>query len=523
MATKIGNIRGPTGPTGSTGPPGTNGTNGVNAFTTATAGFTIPPIGATVGVTVANASWMVVGEMLWIDQAGGGVGQPGIMQVTAISGNLVTLLNITAAPTPLVSNDAANLSRLGSDGLVYTPNALATTSTRGLLAPISGNTTDFIDGTDTCQNLVNAVTPTITSVRLRSFNAVGNPNFECTQRNCGSAVANPASGTLIEDRWMYGKSGSLTGVVSIQKQGPANAASGAIAVPGTNFLISNGFFRVTLTTAQASLAAGDWCGIIQSVEGPMLRELWNDVHSLSLLVRSSVAISFGLTLRGGSSTYSLSKLCTISSANTFVLIPLPNLPVWPSAFNSIAPGALGYQIYITLAAGTTQTSPANDTWQSGAYTGAVGQSNFLAAPVNSTFDIAFVQHEPGPLCTTLIDCPFDANLRSCQRYLQKTYGYSVKPGSVDNSGSNLFFTPVAGATLQIPIRFPVTLAKVPTMTLYSNISGAPGVIRNATTAADLTAIVQSPQDSGYSWINITGTAPAASANLQWHHTADTGW
>jgi hypothetical protein len=34
---------------------------------------------------------MVIGQLLWVDQSGGGVGQPGIMQVTAITGNQVTL------------------------------------------------------------------------------------------------------------------------------------------------------------------------------------------------------------------------------------------------------------------------------------------------------------------------------------------------------------------------------------------------------------------------------------------------
>jgi hypothetical protein len=75
-------------------PTGTQGPPGENAFTTVSANFTVPPVGSTVQVTVADASFMIVGQMLWIDTAGGGTGIPAEMQVTAISGNLVTLLSV---------------------------------------------------------------------------------------------------------------------------------------------------------------------------------------------------------------------------------------------------------------------------------------------------------------------------------------------------------------------------------------------------------------------------------------------
>src|SRR5215468_11144483 len=46
------------------------------------------------------------------------------------------------------------------------------------------------------------MTSAITAVRLRSFNAVGNPNFEVDQRTVGSTItfATPAT-TWVQDRW----------------------------------------------------------------------------------------------------------------------------------------------------------------------------------------------------------------------------------------------------------------------------------------------------------------------------------
>ena len=62
---------GPQGPQGLAGINGTNGTNGVSAFTTLSASFTQPVVGGPVtGVTVGQNSWMAVGQIIYISQAG---------------------------------------------------------------------------------------------------------------------------------------------------------------------------------------------------------------------------------------------------------------------------------------------------------------------------------------------------------------------------------------------------------------------------------------------------------------------
>lgn len=75
--TLVGNIRGPA---------------GVTPFTSNTAPFTVPAVGLTVDVPVLDASWVVVGAMLSIANAGGG-GLGANMRVTAKTGNTLTLLN----------------------------------------------------------------------------------------------------------------------------------------------------------------------------------------------------------------------------------------------------------------------------------------------------------------------------------------------------------------------------------------------------------------------------------------------
>jgi hypothetical protein len=187
----------------------------------------------------------------------------------------------------VVSTDANNQAVLGSDSKIYVPDP----------------------------------TPVITAVRLRTVNCVGNCNFEVDQKLCGTAgPISPSTSGLGPDRWPWYSTGTLRSTV---QQIAAN-----VVVPGTSFLITTKLKRITVTTAQASLGATDNLACYATVEGSNTRELYNDVHSISILCRSSVAnLKFGLYLITGSGTpYALGKLCSLGAANTFTLITLPNLP-----------------------------------------------------------------------------------------------------------------------------------------------------------------------------------------------------
>jgi hypothetical protein len=303
--------------------------------------------------------------------------------------------------------------------------------------------------------------------------------------------------------------------------------AGRTNIPGTNFAISQNFLRITLTAQEATLAAGDVLYIQHYVEGPNLRELINDVHSFSILCRSSVAnLIIGIGFRtAGSPYYVLTNTLTLpATANTWSLLQLPNLPIWtPSGTWVTTPGTQGYFLYITLAAGSTYTSPANGSWQAANVVGAAGQSNFAASAVNSTFDIAFVQHEPGAVCSTLMDLDFDTNLTRSQRYFQKSYDYGAKPGSIGGTGAfvgiiNANFSP--GYNF---IPFKRTMAKAPTMAGYSNITGAINMARDVTANVDRAVTgANNIGDAGFSGFNLSAVN-AALWICNFHYTADTGW
>ena len=359
----------------------------------------------------------------------------------------------------------------------------------------------------------------IWATRLRSFNAVGNPSFEVDQRNVGNVVAAPVTGALIQDRWAIQKVGTL-----VASSGRQTAAASEVLVPGTNFAISRNFHRITLTTAQASLGVSDNLMLYTQIEGPQFRELQYDVHSVSLLVRSNVAgLKFGLSIRDPVTvTTSLVKLCTIPSAGTWTLIPLANLPVFPSGNFSTAPGVLGYLLGICLAAGTTLTAPANDTWQNGNFIGAVGQSNFAASSLGSTLDIAFVQHEPGAICTTLMDKPFTQNYDECLRYYQKSYDYDVALATISSLGNTPMIN--AGGFAAGPIKFHKPMAKTPTMTAYDPSTGGINAVRDTNGNVDRVVTgFQSVGKAGFQGIAVTGATAVVGTFCLLHYIADTGW
>jgi hypothetical protein len=412
---------------------------------------------------------------------------------------------LTNARTP-TAHQASHVT--GSDQI-----PLASSSTKGLLNQTSGNTTDFIDGTNNSQ----ALQPVIWSARLRSFQALSNNTFEVDQRNIGAALTNPASATFLQDRWQISKS-ALTGTVNTALQ---DASTAPIVIPGTNFGITAKFQRFTVGTAQASLAAGDFYFLMQNVEGPRWRELSSDVHSLSLLVRSSVAsLAFSVSLRDSALAHSLVKQCTLGAANTWTLIPLPNLPVWSGTY-SAAPGQIGYSLCVVLAAGTTYSAAASSAWQTANMLGVTGMSNFLAT-AGATLDLAWIGHEPGALCTTPQDYPFTQNYDDCLRYFCKSYPYTTAPGTIANNGMVFLYNGAnTSATGHIP--FKKTMAKIPTLTGYSNVTGAVNTVRDATAGAD--KAISGPQAQGdASFAGFAITTPNAAVWLsQFHYTADTGW
>jgi hypothetical protein len=547
-ATDNGSVWGLMSASGAQGPPGPSGVNYKGAWVSTTT-YQINDL-----VTKAGNSYIAVASSVNIDpstdngthwQVFAAAGSGGDMYKSVYDVNNNSLVDhaeladaapwagITGIPVSFPASQHAPTHLTGGTD----PIPIATSSQTGLLRTVSGLTTDFVDGTNTCQALSPAVNtivqPIISSFRLRSYNALafGNCNFEIDQANIGGAITYPAKSSAwyrAVDRWFaWNGTSTSTGTAAFTTQQiPLN-----VVVPGTNYNITQSILRFTLTVPQASLTGTEYIQYWTAIEGPMLRELLSDTFSLTVLARSSVAnLKFGISITdnaSGTATVSLAKLCSLGAANTWTLLTYPNLPVFPTGKFGLTPGFnanTGAAISVSLASGPSNTIAANDTWQTTSLSSPIGISNFAGSSTGSTFDLAFCQLEPGSQSTQLQDLDFQTNLSRCQRYWQSSYDYGTKPGTVTSSnGSINLITATTWTGIAVPVRFPVRMASVPTMTFYSPTTGASGNIRNNSTSADVA--VSGPitaGTSGYGGVNTTASVTDGQA-LLWHHVADTGY
>jgi hypothetical protein len=218
----------------------------------------------------------------------------------------------------------------------------------------------------------------------------------------------------------------------------------------------------------------------------------------------------------------LAKLCNIGLANSWQLITFPNLPQWTASGSfPLLPGSAAYYLNIVLAAGSSV--PANDTWQNTTAFGAVGISNFVTG-ISNTFDLGFVQHEPGPLCSTPMDKPWTQNYDECLRYFAKSYDYNTPINTVTDDGCIYGVVPTSNLqTAPTRVSFPKPLAIKPTaLNAYSTHGGVNAAWDFSAGANKAVTAISAYSEKSFSQITISA-ASTAGAVLAYHYVADTGW
>ena len=472
--------------------------------TTTTATYTIPAVGsqAAVGV-VPNPSWLRNGALPnWLVYLDDGTNRA-FFQLSRVQATSVNLTNQNFYGTQAVGTVFAAGATLSLMGI-----GCATPAQPGLVQ-VSGNTTDFVDGTNHCQNLAAAVW----AIRLNTVNAIGNPNFEVTQTALFAANPLGTAGRIL-DRWFAIRSAGLTAVVN------GSQSNTKASIPGTSYAFTRNSLQVSVATAQASLAAGDYYCVEQYIEGPMYRPISGGATSLSVTMLSGSGVPFCIYLQdsGRANSY---VIPVAPVANTLTVFTFPNIPVWPSSMAfANQPGTTGYILGFCFGAGSTYNTATPNQWVTGDQR--VANNLNSLATVGNSWGFYAVQHEPGPVCSPFIDKPFDRNLDECLRYYCKSYDYSVAPGTVSSPGM-IYHLIVGGANPILPISFPKIMAKTPTMTGYNGNTGAVNALYDATATTSRTiAAAQVVGVRGFGGFSTT-TQNASNANYQWHFTADTGW
>ena len=304
-------------------------------------------------------------------------------------------------------------------------------------------------GGDVDSSALNAV-PFITG-----RNRIINGDMRIDQRNAGASVT-AGNASYFIDRWRTEVSGGGAYTVQQVTTAPAGFQNSAL---------------VTVTTADASIAAGDYYDVQQFIEGFNVADLgWGTANAqavtLSFWVRSSVTGTFAGSLMNSAGNRAYVFTYTVNAANTFeyktVTIPGDTTGTW------LTNNGRGITLSFDLGNGSSYQAAAGS-WV-GQYAIGTSTSVKLIATSGATFYITGVQLEAGSVATPFERRPYGTELQLCQRYFEKSYNIDVAPGTASTSYSAFSSSGSAGglttAYLDSWLPFKVTKRATPTMAAW---------------------------------------------------------
>jgi len=273
----------------------------------------------------------------------------------------------------------------------------------------------------------------------------------------------------------------------------------------------NNSMKFTVTTADASLSAGQLCGFNQFIEGYNTADLgWGTANAstvtLSFWVRSSLTGTFAGAFRNSATDRTYIFTYTINSANTFeyktITVAGDTSGTW------LTTNGAGIDVIFSLGTGTTYQGTAGS-WQASAAFNTSGAVSVIGT-LNATFYITGVQLEAGTTASPFEYRQYGTELLLCQRYYE-TSAYpdvtftsaSTRGGVVYVGGNNS-----SGYNFLVPKR-----SNSPTVTLYSR-SNASGAVSLVATGADVTGCTASGLNAtGFRIISL-GSAQTAGVGIE---------
>jgi hypothetical protein len=325
------------------------------------------------------------------------------------------------------------------------------------------------------------------NVGLSFKNRIINGDMSIDQRNAGAAVTINDTAAYTVDRW-FGED-VTDGAFTVQQISDAPVGFSNSA-------------RITITTADASLAAGQYAVFVQRIEGFNTADLgWGTANAatvtLSFWTKSSLTGTFGGVVSNGAENYSYPFTYTISAANTWeyktITIVGPTAGTWVGSTNG-----KGLVLGFSLGSGSTYTGTAGAWVAADDRGGATGQTNIIST-LSATWQVTGVQLEKGTVATSFDYLPYTTELQLCQRYFQ-TYRGADNPVCVGvmNSSTNFIgvvtyvvemrATPTLSATSGSSFfRVFTTTGSNPSTVFANDLQGSKAMSFNATTPDSLTA------------------------------------
>ena len=340
----------------------------------------------------------------------------GAVGTTEIAANAVTLAEMAGlARGKLIVGDASgdpSALAVGTSGQYLTSDG--TDASWGAVVSLPSQTnkggyTLITDGTDAAW----ASRP--------NRNIIINGNFNVWQR--GTSFAAIANATYAPDRFFYEKTGAMVHTITRDADVPTQAQSG---------LKSLYSMKVDCTTVDASIAAGDFCNLVQRIEGYNFSQLEGNTGTISFWVKATKTGTYCVSVISGSSDRSYVSEYTVSVADTW------EKKTATIVFNYSGGGwnystGIGLQVKWALATGSNYQGVA-DTWNSAQDTGTSNQVNACDSTSNNFF-LSQVQLEVSPTATPFEHKTYGQELYACKRYFRHVnknfYCYAISGSVMD--------------------------------------------------------------------------------------------
>jgi hypothetical protein len=230
---------------------------------------------------------------------------------------------------------------------------------------------------------------------------------------------------------------------------------------------------VDCQTVDSSIGAGDYCSILQKIEGYNFAPLAQKTVTLSFWVKATKTGIYSVALRNVSGNIVCVKEFSIISSNAWEFKTI-TFPASPSTGTWDYANGIGVWVQFTLAAGSNFQGTA-ESWQSANHFATTNQVNACDSASNN-FLITGVQLEEGDVATPFENRTFADELRLCERYYEKSYDLSQVAGSATTLG--MLQDRAAGTSLNINVPFRTTKRTAPSVTFYNPVTGTTGEARN---------------------------------------------
>lgn len=270
----------------------------------------------------------------------------------------------------------------------------------------------------------------------------------------GTPLSSVANNTWGPAGFVYGKAGTVAVHDMIRSTDvPAVAATIPHSLYSTH---------LDVTTADASIAAGDLCALQTRIEGYSFQQLAQRQFSLGFWVKAAKTGVHCVAAQNSASDRSCVMEYTVNVADTWEYKTV-TFPASPSAGTWDYTNGRGIQLAWTLAGGSTFQTAAG-AWATGSFFGTSNQVNELDSTSNN-FKLALVgPPTPGAYAAPFTCAPYLLELlRACRYYVRYAPGGL---GPIFGFGQAYSAAMAAGAAV-VTVPLPVPMRAAPTLAISS--------------------------------------------------------